>query len=1009
MKYMSRSLLCLVFTVLFMPQVTFALQETDPSKITGAQIDESAIERIFYVATSGSDDNIGSEANPFLTIGKGFSEAEQSVNAGVATKLVIKNGIYRDAFNDGITFFDGIGKTTLLVIEGESADNVIISGSDVFDASEWTVYDAANNIYETPWPYNFGFQTVNFGSFGPQNAYSHRSEMMFVNGQPLKQQLIERHNFWNNSCGRNSAGQFTCQSEGASLLGADPNSMGTWDYQGFTNPSELQPGTFGVAERTDNGNKLYVRLPNGVALEDAMIEASVRKQLLGLGHKENVVIRNLTFQHTANHDSYAIAIKEYETDGEVKPVYYEFAVGFDGYEDEVNKNILIDNVKANWNNGHALTLYKAANVTVRNSEFNYNGYNGARGDVINMIWDGNDTSFNGWRGADDTATGSWYIAGAKFARSHDVLFENSTVYGNLAPGLWCDIICTNLIFDNISSAYNTRNIFIELGVGPYLVQNSIMGPASKDSILIGNATDVLVRDSIIYGDTGKTEESSAFSVVHYQRNDNHANEEPGLRSPRDIRLESSVIASPRGQQNAFKFHNGYLREDNAYALLNQNYSGLDNIFYSDNSVNALKHYQLNTWNFVNSTLSGWEEHILTEENARFISPNFANPLALDFSASGSSPAANILPSGLMRNLGSSYSDLNASLYNFFTWKEWDKFELSHLLSGASNNASATETLQSGNAALEESSGNVVEAVVAESQPVQNSFTNDISQQQEPEVVTIAAATPTASQENTDSNNNEAERSENFINCQVSDRDINEARVKFNDLCSRYSDAPPMCSMIENRWNCRNFEATVFSDNVDVVTNMVEDSQDTGNDNTPQNITVAEQTETTPTQNEEASSPVVVQSATSNARQETDEKCEVHSGDYNSVMQRFANECGTRYDVSQGHQCITTKNVWYCTTSTEGRSQYREVNEYNNTNSSNNAQTANANNDVSRVQKCEVHSGDYNSVMQRFANECGTRYDVSQGHQCITTKNVWYCTTSTEGRSQYREVNEYNNR
>lgn len=115
-----------------------------------ARVDESAIQVTLYVdAAHGDDANDGTTLlNATKTIGAAMDKARQNVRNGIPTRVFIGNGTYRESFGTGTD------DATLLVIEGEEAGKVIVSGSDVFPASAWT--DEGDGVYSLPWTHNWG-------------------------------------------------------------------------------------------------------------------------------------------------------------------------------------------------------------------------------------------------------------------------------------------------------------------------------------------------------------------------------------------------------------------------------------------------------------------------------------------------------------------------------------------------------------------------------------------------------------------------------------------------------------------------------------------------------------------------------------------------------------------------------------------------------------------------------------------------------------------------------------
>ncbi len=129
-------------------------------------------------------------------------------------------------------------------------------------AAEWE--DLGDGLFRTDWAYDWGNHAAQWET---PKVLGHRAEMVFVDGQLMDQVLIEAYDY-------SISGE----------LMDHGNRKQQWEYRGFTDPTEhpevMPPGTFGVAERDDSGNKLYLRLPGGTSIDDALIEVSTRRQLV---------------------------------------------------------------------------------------------------------------------------------------------------------------------------------------------------------------------------------------------------------------------------------------------------------------------------------------------------------------------------------------------------------------------------------------------------------------------------------------------------------------------------------------------------------------------------------------------------------------------------------------------------------------------------------------------------------------------------------------------------------
>jgi hypothetical protein len=170
-----------------------------------------------------SDKNSGSQRSPLKTLNAAFKQAKAHLDAGEATKIVIGAGNYRETL--GHQVLTGRAKDTLLVLEGAGADKTTWSGSEVWSAPKWK--SLGNGIYVADWPYEWGNHSYPWET---PRVLGHRSEMVFVNGQLLRQVLLEDYDF----------------SRTGDMIDHG-NRQATWTYRGFQDPAKtLTIGSFGV-------------------------------------------------------------------------------------------------------------------------------------------------------------------------------------------------------------------------------------------------------------------------------------------------------------------------------------------------------------------------------------------------------------------------------------------------------------------------------------------------------------------------------------------------------------------------------------------------------------------------------------------------------------------------------------------------------------------------------------------------------------------------------------------
>ena len=167
--------------------------------------------------------------------GKLAAAAALANNANqVGTKVLIAAGTYRES----IALLKN-GRETDAPIVFEAAGEVIVSGSEVWTGWQKMAHD---NVYAHAWHYTWGLAPVPPG-WEPHVKLKdivRRSEMVFVNGAPLDQVLSH---------------------------------------------SELQAGRFFADEKAQ---KIYMRLPEGLPVDNAAVEVAVRPKLFAASGKKKL-------------------------------------------------------------------------------------------------------------------------------------------------------------------------------------------------------------------------------------------------------------------------------------------------------------------------------------------------------------------------------------------------------------------------------------------------------------------------------------------------------------------------------------------------------------------------------------------------------------------------------------------------------------------------------------------------------------------------------------------------
>ncbi len=210
-----------------------------------AVVNEGLETTTLYVdAVAGNDNNPGTQALPFQTIGTGLGAAISNNQAGIGTQVIVNPGTYREVLSASQTARD----TSLpITLQAATPGTVLISGGQLY--TNWTSYSGNPSIYTTAWTNNWGLCVPNPGG-PPLTDIVLRREMVLVNGAPMTQVLAL---------------------------------------------SQVQfPGMFFVDE---TAGTLYIWPPAGVNPTTATVDVATQPTLLAVNSRDNIVFRGLTFQY----------------------------------------------------------------------------------------------------------------------------------------------------------------------------------------------------------------------------------------------------------------------------------------------------------------------------------------------------------------------------------------------------------------------------------------------------------------------------------------------------------------------------------------------------------------------------------------------------------------------------------------------------------------------------------------------------------------------------------------
>jgi hypothetical protein len=242
----------------------------------------------------------------------------------------------------------------------------------------------------------------------------------------------------------------------------------------------MGPGTFYV----DEAQKLVSVWPSTATdLDRATVEVAVRPTLFASSARVNLSVRGLVFEHAAT-----------ALDGDAA-LFHNVT------------NLVVEDTVFRWNNWGGFGVYGATRVTALRNAANNNGGRGmAAWKVQRLTYEGNETSYNNWRGAWGNFL-RWAMGGIKILRLHGGVIRHQKAVGNRAYGLWLD-------FDNhdvtIDGGVWCRNLlsggFVEASQGPVTILGATACMNGESGVFATESQHVTVKNSILYG--------NGFSQLH---------------------------------------------------------------------------------------------------------------------------------------------------------------------------------------------------------------------------------------------------------------------------------------------------------------------------------------------------------------------------------------------------------------------------------------------------------------------------------------------------------------
>ena len=166
---------------------------------------------------------------------------------------------------------------------------------------------------------------------------------------------------------------------------------------------------------------------------------------------------------------------------------------------------LIENCEVRLNSGAGIAVGNRSQV--RSCDIHHNGQIGITGVGDGVVIENNRIWANNIRGF----SSEWEAGGVKIALGDSVVFRGNHIHDNFGPGLWCDINCRNVLYENnIVERNHGAGIFHEISFNAVIRNNIVRhnGIADKDwfwgnDILVAASQEVEVYDNTLTVSPGK--------------------------------------------------------------------------------------------------------------------------------------------------------------------------------------------------------------------------------------------------------------------------------------------------------------------------------------------------------------------------------------------------------------------------------------------------------------------------------------------------------------------------
>ena len=618
-----------------------AVASPPPQAATGATVDESRIQKTYYVdaanAEAADDDKHGSQEEPFATFARACRAAADDKDRNVGVKIVLASGVYREAAEIRPPPKDQADTDAPLVIEAVEREQAIIDGADAegWTASTWKT-DAPLH-WTHPWPFQRAAPprpTHTAATPAPTGTYR-RGNLLVVNGNPLRQ--VE-------AAADLAPGTFWLPE-----LPAAPAAGGRAASRRHASAAATP-----VPNSTSATGTVVVQPPADTDLAGAVIQAGRRDHGLAILNRRNVVVRGLTFQHAANPEGKGGA--DATTAGLL-------LAGC--------SNVLVEDVLSQWNDGVGLVIYGrtaappwTADVTLRRVRLLHNGGSGLYAACLkNLLVEDGETSFNNFRGEWAGWIDPLGQGGAKLLSLHGSTWRRHRSEGNACRGLWWTGDCADLLVeDGVLRNNLVSGLFIEDSPGPVRVRRCVIAgnrtpPGVRDeaaypaAVSVAATPDVTLESNIIAGNAmpqlNLWNDTESTGVSNFETKTRPVLRATGHTYRHNVfcgydagQVMCDLPVSDRAGKGDFGFYFGTLDSD-------------ENLFWNPALLEAFCTYDRTSYRRPGLAFTGWQTFLLAHANAAdgggevrkpearslWQDPLFANGAEGDFQLREGSPVA----------------------------------------------------------------------------------------------------------------------------------------------------------------------------------------------------------------------------------------------------------------------------------------------------------------------------------------------------------------------------------